>query len=189
MKKGALLAFFAMFLSFSINFISAYSFGSYGQFSFSDFLNDLDPSTVILTVLFIVFFGFIYFTLLKFFNNNSVIAGVLAFALSFGLVYGINQTGFNFDDIFYSLGIPIELLYVIGTIAIIVGGIYFASKQKLGVPMGIVGLGAFFFVAGVLDWVYESFTAIFFGIVLIIVGAIILNSKSKKKKKLIEVEE
>ena len=82
-----------------INFVSAY-YGSYSNFSFSDFLNEVDSETMLLGVVFILSFALLNYSLSKFFKDkngepNRVIVGVVSFAISLLITWGVNKTDFT----------------------------------------------------------------------------------------------
>lgn len=103
-----------------INFVSAYN----GYSSLSNFLNRIEPSTLILAALFLIFFAFLYYVLSKIFRNqynqpNKAIAGVIALGMSILIIYGINQAAWDIENFFYRLNISLILVYAVGGICLI----------------------------------------------------------------------
>ena len=162
-KREVLLG--GMFSLFMLNFVSAYSY--YGRFSLGGFLDSLDSSTVILGVFFILFFLFTNFALMKFFKNNAL-AGVGAFCVSFLMVYGINKNGYDFENLFYSLGLSSDALFTLMLTVLFVGTIFLGFKMGFGIALMVLGL--LFIVAAILGLVYEQGASIFMGIIFIAIG-------------------
>jgi hypothetical protein len=172
MKKINLILLFI----FTITFISAYDY--VGRLSVSGFFDNIEPSNLVLPVLFIIFFAIINFSLLKVFKGNKATAGVSAFAVSLLLVYGINRTGFDFTGIFYNIGIPTGLIGIIITLLLLVGVIFLINKIHFS---GFFMLfGALFFLASFTDLIYESLLLGFIGAVMFIIG-LVLKLKAHKK--------
>ncbi len=96
----------------------------------SDILNQIDASTLLLFVAFIISFAVSFFALNKFFKGNTAISGIVAVAVSFLIVYGINKTGFNLGGFFYDIGISQEALAVAIPVLLILGAIFVIIKMK-----------------------------------------------------------
>ena len=173
MKRGKILLtlFIGLFL---LNFTSAYY-----SYSLSDILNQIDASTVFLGAVFIIAFALINQGLSKTFKDNKAAGGIIAFAASFMITYGINRSGFDFENIFYnfgySLGLSEDLLYTIIVIIIIAGLAYlfFFWKHKKQAPylVGVLLIITSFFA-------YENAILIILGIIVIIVGWFMNRDKS-----------
>ena len=91
MKRGIfLLGAFALLLS--VGFASAQAL------SLSEILSSIEPSLMILGVIWVVSFAVVYFALSKtIFKEQNVIAAVIAFAVSLLITYGYNQSGWNLN--------------------------------------------------------------------------------------------
>jgi len=165
MKRGKILLTILIGL-FLLNFASAYY-----SYSLSDMLNEFDASTVFLVAIFIVLFALINYSTSKMFKDNKATGGIVSFCISFLAVYGINRSGFNFENIFYnlgySLGIPEDLLYTIIVILVVAGLAYlfFVWERRRQAPyiVGILMIISSFFM-------YESEMLIILGIIVMIVG-------------------
>jgi hypothetical protein len=175
MKRGKIFLFLIIGL-FLTNLSSAY----YGN-SLSNLLDGLDSSTIFLGAIFIIAFAFINYSLSKIFRENKAASGIVAFAVSFLIIYGINRTGFDFEGLFYNfgyrLGFSRDMLYMIVFLVIIAGIIYLIlkfAKESLVIIGGLLILASFF--------TYEKVILIFFGIVLIISRFFIKKGTWEKKR-------
>lgn len=176
MKRG--FAFLGITL-FLISFASAY-YGSYSSFSLSDFLNEIDSSTMILGGLFIIFFALSNFALARAFRGNKSVAGVVSFVVSLFAVYGLNKTGFDFEGLFYGIGISEGLLYTLLPLVLLGGIIFLGIKIGFGITLMI--FGGLLIAVSFTELIYEKGIAIFLGICLIGIG-VYINKKWPKKKK------
>lgn len=164
MKRGIVILLALISL---ISFVSA-------QNIMSDFLNSLDSSIIILGAIFIISFGVIFFALNNsIFKQNNAIAGIVAGAISFLIVYGVNKTGFDFSGFFVDIGIPQNILDIILPI-IVIGGIAFiiikAKKNSLFVFSGLLFVLGFFVYSKVIIWILA--------VILFIVGIALGKNKS-----------
>ena len=96
MKKSLLILVITLCL---INLTNAY-YGSYSSFSFSDLLNSIDSSTMLLGAVFVLSFLFANWSLSKFFKGNRAFAGIAAFVVSLFITWGVNRTGLDFEGFF-----------------------------------------------------------------------------------------
>src|SRR5271157_3280683 len=119
-KKGLILSGISMFL-FSIGFISAQSF------SLSDVLSTFDPSTVVLSILFMIFFAVLYFSTSKMFKGNKAVSVIISLGISLLIIYGINSST-NIQNIYSGLGLSSDTIYTIGSILLIVFLIFIFVK-------------------------------------------------------------
>ena len=92
---------------------------------------------------------------------NTTIAGVLAFVISTLILYGINRSGFDIEDLFYGIGLSSGILYIILPIILLIGAFFLIRW---------LGFAGFFLIAGLLLSLLTLFTEIFYekGLVLII---------------------
>ncbi|MGD9275676.1 MAG: hypothetical protein PVJ67_00725 [Candidatus Pacearchaeota archaeon] len=171
-----------LFVFFSFSFVSAY-YGSYygGGFSLSDLLNEIDSETMLLGVTFIISFALINLSLARVFKDNKQVAGIVAFCIALFIAWGINKSGFDLENIFYSIGISEEFLLAVSPL--VLGGIFIYSVIKWG-GNGFIGFGITLAVFGVIFF-YEKFLSVFIGGVLIVIGWV-LNKVFPKQKTWLE---
>jgi hypothetical protein len=180
MKRG-LLGF--PLLVFLIQVVSAQFFGGYGRFSLGEFFNRIDPQTFILSLLFLILFALIFYPLSRFFKGpygqpNKAIAGIIAFCGSAIIIYGIYQSGFNLEDLFYGLGIGTGVLYLIVSIIFIILAIFLIKKIKFRGFLIVLGLFLILLTAFT-DIFYEKGLVTAIGIVLLLFG-LLLWRRSRK---------
>lgn len=174
MQKKRLLTFvLGLFL---ISFVSAY-YGSYSSFSLSDLLDSIDSSTMILGGLFIIFFALSNFALVRAFKDNKAVAGVVSFVVSLFAVYGLNKTGFDFEELFYGFGISEGLLYTVLPLVLLAGVIYLVVKLK---TKALFILGGLFIVISFTELIYAKGATILIGLALIGVGILLWRRKNPK---------
>ncbi|GBE19727.1 MAG TPA: hypothetical protein ENG87_01230 [Candidatus Pacearchaeota archaeon] len=175
MKRGLGLSLLITSI-FLISFVSAY--GSYTSFSFSDFLDQLDSSMMILGSIFIICFILFNFSLSKFFRDNRPIAGTISFVLSLLTIWGINKTGLDYENFLSNIGLSGDLLSIIVPAILIIGAIIFIWK---------VGFSGFFIIFGILIGVLTVFTEFFYekgisglmGIIFLLIGLWLWRRKKK----------
>ena len=189
-KRGLLIGLSILFLS-SVK-AQFFGYGSYGSFSISNFINTLDPATVVYGLLFFIFFTIIFLTLSRLglfktkgpfpwssSSTNSSAAGVLSFSISALIVYYLYRSGYNIEYMFYNLGFSgslgsiILVLLLIGLAVLII--IKFKLKGFLIMAGTLMVLTAIF-----TDLIYEKGIALIIGFVLILIG-ILLWTKFKPK--------
>ena len=174
-KRGLMFAFTSVFLVAMINLVSAQF---YGGFSISDILSSIDQSTMILGVIFVVSLAFINQALIRtIFRDNAAIAGIIAFAISLLIIYGINLTGLDFEGFFYNLGFSEGFLSTVVLLALIGGGIYLGIKYGLGEMLMV--LGGFFIILSFTDFIYETATTFILGLFFLGIGGWLLQRKKK----------
>ena len=183
MKKG-LFAFLAPFLM--IKLVSAQFFGSYGgSFSIVSFLDSIGAENITFMALFIIFFAVLFYSLSRLFKDsygqpNKPIAGVLAFAISALISYGIYRSGFDLTGLLYGWGIDTSFLYPVISIAILL----FAGLmiKYVGFGMFLMLLGAFFlYIALFTDIVYEKTFLAILGGILAVLGFVIWRRKAARR--------
>ena len=174
-KRGLMFAFTSVFLVAMINLVSAQF---YGGFSLSDILSSIDQSTMILGVIFVVSLAFINQALIRtIFRDNAAIAGIIAFAISLLIIYGINLTGLDFEGFFYNLGFSEGFLSTVVLLALIGGGIYLGIKYGLGEMLMV--LGGFFIILSFTDFIYETATTFIIGLIFLGIGGWLLSKKKR----------
>lgn len=171
---------FILLILLSIGFASA---ASYSTFSFSDFLNSIDESLVVLGGMFIICFGLIFLALGRIFKEktNKANVGIISCIFSFLIVYWVNKTGFDFEGLFFNVGISSEILYPILYILIIAAAVFVAVKWGIGIILIIIG--GTFIVLSSSDFIYEKTVAFVIGAVLTAIGVWRAIERNKKKKK------
>jgi membrane protein implicated in regulation of membrane protease activity len=189
MKRGKILPASIIFGIFSINLISAF-YDSYSRLSLGNFLNEimnlLGASTIFLGAIFIISFAFLYKILLKFFKENKSSAVVVAFVISFVLIYLINRSGFDFEGIFDYLGYSEGFAYIIVLILLFVGFLYLFFK--IGFPKMLSLLGFILMVVTLFtDFFYEKGVSFLLGFFISLIGLWLWRRKIKKEKEKIKI--
>lgn len=171
MKKSLASLVLALF---SINFASAYG---YYPSSLSDALYAIDPTTIVLALLFIIAFAFLNWILAKYFKDNKATAGIIAFAVSALMIYGIWRKGFDIENIFGDLSAGADLFYTILPLVLIALIIFLIIKFGRN-ALGIMGLLCFV----ISIFAYEQAALWFVGGGLILAW-VLVQAFSKKKPK------
>ena len=173
MKRGLMLIFAPIFLVTMINLVSAQF---YGGFSLSDILNSIDQSTLILGVIFIVVFAFLNKSLSGYFKDNRAVSGIVSFAISLLIIYGINLTGLDFEGFFYTLGFSEGFLATIVSLALIGGGIYLGFRLKsFGAVLTL--FGGFLIILSFTDFIYSKGFTMFVGLIFLVIGIWLWHKK------------
>lgn len=171
MNKGGLVV--GLLLFFGIGFASAY-YGSFSSFSLSDMLSSIDSSTMLLGSVFIICFALIYFALGRFFKKadgtpNTTIAAVIGLVISLFIIYGINQSDMDVQNILFDIGVSESLTQTVAPFILIFGAIFLI--WRLGVDYFFLIFGALFMIVGFFtDWVYERGMVAIIGIFLLLIG-------------------
>ena len=171
MSKRGFVFILSLFL---ISFVSAFSHYGYGRFSLTDFLRNIDPSTMILGALFIIFFAIINMALGKVFKDqygypNRAVAGIVAFAVSTLIIYGINRYGFDIEGLFYGIGLSANLLYIILPIILLAGAIFIVWRWHFYTLFLIFGL-LLILLTFFTDVFYEKGLVLAIGVVTFLIG-------------------
>ncbi len=174
MKKRS-ISIISLITLFSINLISAQFYSGYNRFSLPDLLRSIDPQTMILGSLFLIFFILIFYPLSRVFKNsygqpNTTIAGVLAFVISTLIIYGINRSGFDIEGLFYGLGLSSGILYIILPIILLIGSLFLIWKLKQYFLL-LAGL-LLIILALFTDLFYEGFWIFVLGSIMFLIGLI-----------------
>ncbi len=154
-RVWSLAIFLAIIL---IGFVNA------AQFPLSDLLGSIAEGTLILLLVFIISFALLFFALNRAFKGNTPIAAVISFALSFGITYWINKSGFDLSGWVYDLGISEEILSIlipILAIALVIFLIWRFRKESLFIFGGFLLASSLF--------VYEKSIVIVLGIILLLI--------------------
>ena len=171
MKRG-LLGFPLLILLIQV--ISAQFYSGYGRFSLGNFFDRIDPQTMILLLLFLIFFVLIFYPLSRFFKGpygqpNKVIPAIIAFSISAIIIYGLYRTGFDIGSIFFNLGFSVDLLYpILAIVFLIIAGLLIWKLKFSGFLM-VFGLFIILLTAFT-DIFYEKGITLVIGLVLLVVG-------------------
>lgn len=161
-------------------------------FSLSELLGNVDSSTMILGALFIIFFAFLHFTLSRFFRDrvtrepNKPVSGIIAFAVSALIVYGLSKYDFGIEDFLFDIGIGSEILEWAVPIILLLGAIFMI--WKIGIPGFLTIFGAFFILAGFMGWVYETDMLMAIGAGMFLVGVIWWYIRRRARSRTLSME-
>ena len=168
MKGRGLISLFLSLVS--INFVSAAYFGS---FSLENLFNSIDPSTMVLGVIFIIS-SLLINTALKrvgVFRDSPSIGGVIAITLALFIVWGVNRSGIDYYGLFNGIlfFVPAGMLELVWPIVFLIGtGLLF---WKFGFSKTMMILGALM-IAGSF-FAYDSGIVQIAGAILIGIGFIL----------------
>lgn len=152
--------------------------------SIGEFLDAFGFENMLLIATFMISFVFLNFILNRVFKRqfkepNPKASGIISFALSMIIVYGINTLDFDLGSFLFDIGLGGDVLILVITLAIIVGILYLIWK---------IGRILFLILAGLLiivsftDWVYEKEIILFTGIGFFILWIILVLLKKKPGK-------
>ncbi len=151
----------------------------------NDFLYAIDPNTMVLGLLFIIFYVFINFSLSKIFRRERASSAIISLCVSLLAVYGINRLNWDLSNIVFNLGISENILYTVVP-WIILGLAVLASfvkdpttgRRRFRLYRLFMILGAFLILISF--FAYEKGIVMIIGIALILIGLFLLW-RSKKK--------
>lgn len=183
MIKKSLIFFGFLFL---ISFVSAASF------DFSELLESIDESFIVLGSIFILSFIFVNFALSKFFKQsdgtpNKPVAGIAAFVISLLITWGINKWGIDYDsiiDILSNIGLPTEILMIALPLILIVGIIYVIIR--FGVLAFLI-IGILLLATSFTNLFYNDMIIFWIGIIIIGISLIVYYVKAKRLRRRIEL--
>jgi predicted branched-subunit amino acid permease len=141
-------------------------------------LSNIDPSTIILALLFIIFFVFIQLVLSRSLKDKNS-ASIIALCVALLAVYGISKTGFDISEFSYNLGITDNIIYDIIPFIVLGGLIFLFWKVRMRFIMVFLGLGLMigsFFA-------YEQKWVLIAGIVFLVIGLWLMYKESKRRVK------
>ena len=150
----------------AINLISAYNY-SYTNFSLSDLLANIDSSTLLLTITFIISFTIIQFATARAFKQNKGVSVIISACFAFFITWGMNKTGFDLENLFYSIGFSGDFLSTILPILVLLGIALLIWKAKKASPF-IIGL--FLIFISFTEFIYSKGMTLLLGVGLIILG-------------------
>lgn len=158
----------------------------YGGFSLGNFLSSIDPSTIVLGLLFVIFFLMIRFALGRVFKENEAISNGISLAVSLLIIWGINQSGFNYYSVFGNVFffLPTGFLEAFWPLILIVAWVLLIVKNGLakGTAITLILIGSILTLLGVTENLYEQGFSVAVGVVLIIAGISIYSWWGKDKK-------
>jgi hypothetical protein len=167
-------------------FVSAQFYG--GGLSFGNFLYSIDSSTAFLGVVFVVAFALLQLSLTRVFKDNKPIASTIALAISFFIVWWLNQSGTVYNlfyyNIFYFFNLPpgfFETLWPIAALLILIGMMVWKGPAG-GFGFTLMLYGAVLFLLGVVNYEGEAGLWIL-GIIFIVIGFFIWMKWGKKEDK------
>lgn len=147
----------------------------------SDAFYSIDPNTMILGLLFVIFFALINFALYRTLKDKQT-SGIVSFCVSLLAVYGINRTNFNVAGLFSNIGLTENLIYTVVPIIIIAGLIFMIWKLKL--PWTFMLIGAILIIASLIPGlIYEKGIVMIVGIVLLMLGLYLWFRRNRINKK------
>jgi hypothetical protein len=144
------------------------------QFSFSDMLNQIDSSLILLSAIFIVAFLLINFSLSKIFKEQKSIATVISAVLSFLIIFGINQWDLDIESFFFDLGVSEDFFLTIIPLILLAGIIFLFVKLPPGKKKYLFYILGGFLVAVGFFIFEEAAQLVVLGIALIVFGFIIV---------------
>jgi len=144
------------------------------QFSFSDMLNQIDSSLILLSAIFIVAFMLINFSLSKIFKEQKNIATIISIVLSFLIVFGINRLDFDVENFFFDLGVSEDFFLTVVPLVLLAGIIFLYVKLPKGKKKYLFYILGGFLVAVGFFIFEEAAQIVVLGIALIVFGFIVV---------------
>ena len=141
-------------------------------------LYNIDANTMVLGLLFVIFFAIINFALNRSLKDKGT-AAIIAFCISLLATYGLNRTSLNFSGMFYKIGINEGIIYSVVPIIILIGLIFMIWKVKLGVTLMLTGMGLIILSF----FAYKKVLLLIIGIVTIVVGIFFWIRKRRRDKR------
>jgi hypothetical protein len=105
-------------------------------------LNQIDPSTMVIMVVFIVSFALLFFSLSRMLRGDKAIAGIVSLAMAALIAYGISKSGIDLENLIYDMGVTLKTLhiifpiFIIGLVIIFVIFIFLRTGKKAGKHLG-----------------------------------------------------
>lgn len=153
--------------------------------SIGDFLDAFGFENLLLIATFLISFALINFILKRFLKDkyeqpNKAVAGIVAFAISMLIVYGVHRMEFDLENFFYNIGIGSEILEM--AVPLIVLAAVMLLIWKIGICLVLFALGLLLTIISFTDLVYEPEILLITGIVLVIAGIICFWVKKRKPR-------
>ena len=139
--------------------------------SFSDVLNSIDSSLILLSSIFIISFLIFNFSLSKIFKEQKSIATVISAVLSFLIIYGVNSFGWDIEGFFFDIGISEDALLTAVPLILLAGLIFLFVKLKKKKYFFYI-LGGFLIALGLFIF-KEAAEVLVIGVALVVFGFIV----------------
>ena len=144
------------------------------QISFSDMLDQIDSSLILLSAIFIVAFLIINFSLSKIFREQKSIATIISAVLSFLIIFGINQWDLDIESFFFDLGVSEDFFLTIIPLILVAGIIFLFVKLPKGKKKYLFYIIGGFLIALGFFIFEEAAQLVVLGVVLIVFGFIVV---------------
>jgi hypothetical protein len=176
MKRGWLLST-AIILS-AINFVSAYYY-SYGNFSLGYFFDVFGAENLFLIGILIGSFALLNWALSRTINNKATSA-VVAFIIALFITAGVYFSNFNFESLFYNLGISSDMLPAF--LFLFIAGLFIYLGFKFGFGSVVLFAGASLIAISFTNLVEEKGIIFVLGLILGCTGLWLFSKQIKKNK-------
>ncbi|MDP2628764.1 MAG: hypothetical protein Q8P15_02620, partial [Nanoarchaeota archaeon] len=113
----------------------------------------------------------------RYFKDNKATAGVIAFAASLLIVFGIYKNGFDIESVFGDFGVTSDLFYTLLPLTVIAGIVFLIVKFK---RKSLLIMGLLLFVLSILT--YEKATLWLIGGILIIIWFFVREKGSSQNR-------
>lgn len=150
-----------------------------------DIFNTIDPNTMVLGLLFIIFYVFINLSLSRIFKKERASAAIISLSISLLAVYGINKLNWDLNGFVSNIGISENFLYAVVPwiiLGLAVLGSFVkdeSGRRKFRLYRLLMILGALLIVLSF--FAYEQGITMIIGIALIALGILIWWFVTKKK--------
>lgn len=150
-----------------------------------DMLSSIDPNTMLLGLLFIIFYVLINFSLSKVFKKERASSAIISLCVSLLAVYGLNKLNWDLSGVYLNLGLSEEFLYSVVPLIIlglaILGSFVkdsMTGKRRFRLYRLFMILGGLLILLSF--FAYEQTILFIAGIVLILIGLFLLWRIKKK---------
>lgn len=151
----------------------------------SDMFSSIDPNTMLLGLLFIIFYVLINFSLSKVFKKERASSAIISLCVSLLAVYGLNKLNWDLSGVYLNLGLSEEFLYSVVPLIIlglaILGSFVkdsMTGRRKFRLYRLFMILGGLLILLSF--FAYEQTILFIAGIVLILIGLFLLWRIKKK---------
>jgi hypothetical protein len=156
----------------------------------NDLLYSIDPNTMILSLVFIIFYILINFSLSKIFRKERTTSALISLCISLLTVYGLNRIDLDLSRFLFNLGVSEDLLYLVVPWIILGLAIWgsfvkdrVTGKRSFRLYRLFMILGAILILIGLIPGVYENALFIISGIILIALGIILWAMRKARKRR------
>jgi len=145
------------------------------------FLSMINPATVVMGALFLIFFALLVYILSKVFrdkygNVSTMTVGIISFCISVLIVYFGRYTLSNIID---SLSFSGTILYILSAIVVLI--LLYLFRRRLRFCMILMLIGAGLVLIGALtDWFYQRWFVVILGVGLLLLGIWLCSKKNLK---------